>query len=805
MRKKSICILLSSIILLIIGIIFNINKVEAKGNVAYGFTMLDSEKQIVEIDTTVVERDATEAIIPKTVEIDGKEYTVVSIGKDAFWSCDNLTKIVIPDSVTSIGNNAFKYCENLQEITIPDSVTSIGWGAFGFNTKLTKITLPKNLYRIQDSTFKGCTNLAQITMPEGITSIGREAFYDCSSLKEITIPNKVTSIGIQSFHNCSSLTNIVIPKKVNSIAENAFEYCTNLEEVVILEGVTDIETKAFYSCSNLKKVTIPDTVTSIGKQAFCECRKLSEVNIPDSITSIEEGTFYNCNNLTKIVLPNSITSIGNEAFRSCGYTFIVIPESVTSIGKQAFSSATIEYSVVIPKTVTSIGSSAFGNNTRFITIYTYEDSQGQKYAKENNIKYELLEKQELKYNILDEEKATAEVCGINNWEITNVVIPKTIQLNKKQYTVTGIGYNAFYNENITQITIPDTITSIGSRAFRFCGKLTNIIIPNSVTYIGRETFDYCKGLTQITLPNGIKTIKKWTFTNCKGLTKIEIPRNVTNIGQRAFDYCDNLTEIIISDGVKTIGEEAFMGCVNLKKVTIPKSVEEIEYGVFADCNNELTIYTYKNSEGHNYAKKNNIKYVLLDENEEITNPKPFPFVDVKESDWYYNSVKFVYDRKIILGTTDTTFNPKNNLTRGQLVTILWRMEGSKKINAVQKFPDVKIDTYYYDAVKWASANKIVNGYSDGKFKPNNNITREQLAIMLYNYAKYKGKNGKAPTEISKYIDYKKVNDYAIESVKWAISNKIISGKENGTKIEPQGNATRAEAAAMIQNYLTYVK
>ena len=185
--------------------------------------------------------------------------------------------------------------------------------------------------------------------------------------------------------------------------------------------------------------------------------------------------------------------------------------------------------------------------------------------------------------------------------------------------------------------------------------------------------------------------------------------------------------------------------------------------------------------------------------------KPFPFIDVKKSDWYYNSVKFVYDRDIILGTTSTTFKPKNNLTRGMLVTILWRMEGSPTENGGRNFPDVKSSEYYYEAVKWAASKGVVNGYDDGKFRPNNYITRQQLAVMIYNYAKYKGRTGKEPVSISNYKDYKKVNSYATEAVKWAIANKIISGKENGTKIEPQGNATRAEASAMIQNYLSYVK
>ena len=109
--------------------------------------------------------------------------------------------------------------------------------------------------------------------------------------------------------------------------------------------------------------------------------------------------------------------------------------------------------------------------------------------------------------------------------------------------------------------------------------------------------------------------------------------------------------------------------------------------------------------------------------------------DVNEDDWYYNSVIYCATNKIIYGTSDTTFSPNNKLTRGNLVTLLWRMEGSTKISGEQKFSDVKQDAYYYEAIKWAEKNKVVNGYDDGKFRPNNNITREQLATILKNYAK----------------------------------------------------------------------
>ena len=203
------------------------------------------------------------------------------------------------------------------------------------------------------------------------------------------------------------------------------------------------------------------------------------------------------------------------------------------------------------------------------------------------------------------------------------------------------------------------------------------------------------------------------------------------------------------------------------------------------------------SERNNIIKSLKVKDTVLNSN-------GIPFMDISKNDWYYNSVKYVSNNKIITGTTPYTYNPNGKLTRGQLATIIWRMAGMPKVKG-KEFPDVKTTDYYYQAIQWASANKIVNGYATGKFGPKDNVTREQLAVMLQNYAKYKKKNVNDLANISEYSDIKKVSSYAINAVRWAIHNKIISGKEGGTKIDPKGNATRAEVAAMIQNYYIYIK
>ena len=157
-----------------------------------------------------------------------------------------------------------------------------------------------------------------------------------------------------------------------------------------------------------------------------------------------------------------------------------------------------------------------------------------------------------------------------------------------------------------------------------------------------------------------------------------------------------------------------------------------------------------------------------------------------------------------MGYNSTTFAPNDKITRGMLVTILYRMEGSPQVSTTAKFPDVKDSSmYYYKAVNWAASNKIVSGYDTGKFGPDDNITREQLAVILWKYSKYKGKFQEVNTDFSKFSDSNQISSYAKEGMKWILGKGIMHGS-NG-KLMPQGTATRAEAAALLSNYCKVIK
>ena len=396
----------------------------------YNFYIQTNMIRYTSTDGNVVTPNATDVfganIVSNTYE-NGKgiiifDGDVTEIGKSAFWGCDSLTSVTIPDSVTSIGKSAFRYCTSLTSVTIPDGVTEIGDRAFYNCTSLISITIPDGVSSIGDSVFYNCSSLTSVTIPDSVTSIGNNAFRGCTSLTSITIGNGVTSIGVAAFMDCTSLTSITIPDSVTSIGEAAFPDCDSLTsfygkyasedgrcliidgtlnsfapagitEYTIPDSVTSIGRAAFIGCESLESITIPDGITSIGLGAFQRCLSLTSIAIPDSVTdfgdsmfhsctslenvtlsngltAIGAGTFIECRSLKNITFPEGVTSIGEYAFHYCtSLTSITIPESVTSIREGAFAYCTSLTSITIPDSITEIGKSAFEGCTSLTSVY----------------------------------------------------------------------------------------------------------------------------------------------------------------------------------------------------------------------------------------------------------------------------------------------------------------------------------------------------------------------------------------------------------------------------------------------------
>ncbi len=217
-----------------------------------------------------------------------------------FTGCTNLTRVVIPDSVTNIEDKTFKDCTNLTSVVLPQGLKIIGFGMFDQCSSLTDITIPKSVTCIEGSAFKGCRSLTSITIPEGVTCIDYWTFEDCENLTEIVIPESVTRIDFSAFRGCRKLASVTIPASVTKFGGHVFDGTAWLEQhpddlviinhvliaykgkeasLTIPEGVTDIAEGAVKCCKELQHVTIPDSVTSIGKGTFNECAQLNSITL----------------------------------------------------------------------------------------------------------------------------------------------------------------------------------------------------------------------------------------------------------------------------------------------------------------------------------------------------------------------------------------------------------------------------------------------------------------------------------------------------------------------------------------------
>ncbi len=180
------------------------------------------------------------------------------------------------------------------------------------------------------------------------------------------------------------------------------------------------------------------------------------------------------------------------------------------------------------------------------------------------------------------------------------------------------------------------------------------------------------------------------------------------------------------------------------------------------------------------------------------------FIDVPVGSWYEEAIDFVTDRGLFQGTSDTTFSPELSMTRAMLVTVLWRLDGKPGPATAGEFDDVPGDQWYSDAVFWAAANGIVDGYGDGRFGPDDPITREQMAVILYRYCAFKGYETSEPADISRYDDAESVSSWAREAICWANGAGLITGMTD-TTLAPKETATRAQVATILMRFVRLTK
>ena len=475
---------------------------------------------------------------------------------------DKLTTISIPNSVTSIGNEVFDNCTGITSITIGENITNVSSSIFRHSTNIisvvwnakhgdksgdysrynnpfsqsrdsiTSFTFGDSVESIPAYLCYGMNKLTTITIPENVKNIGSAAFQECGNITSVTWNAKACqnknnySSGDAPFYsvNGSNITSFTFGDKVDSIPVGICENMTKLSSVTIPESVKSIGASAFSGCTDITSVIIGSGVTEIGSNAFYNCWGLSYLHIPNSIKTIGDNAFYNCYSLTSIFIPNGVTSIGSGAFSGCnGITSITIPESVTNVGNSAFVGCTSLTSVVwnvkrcndeYDGTFTPFYYYYAGNNSS-ITSFTFGDSV---------------------------ESIPANLCrGLTN---------------------------------LTSVTIPENVTSIGRNAFYNCRGITSVVwnAKKCGDWGGRDYapfHDACNTITSFTFGNKVESIPAYLCYEMSKLSAITIPESVTGIGDGAFAICNNLTSCtLLSETPPAIGNGTF-GYDSSMPITVP--------------------------------------------------------------------------------------------------------------------------------------------------------------------------------------------------------------------------------------------
>ncbi|MBE6550299.1 MAG: leucine-rich repeat domain-containing protein [Ruminococcaceae bacterium] len=545
----------------------------------------------------------TDITIPPISE---QGYRIVGIAKQAFANA-NVKTITVLDGVNDIQEGAFSYCAALEEVTMSKNAKPAE-NIFKGNPALTKLTMPMpkpiayyfdwymstpegykeleqgdgsvsgtyygtvplSLREIKifnspcRSAFSNCDMLTKISIAENATSIGAGAFRNCTGLTEFLIPDTVTSIGCSAFCN-TSITSITIPKSVRfSVSDQRmFENCSKLSEVTILSQSTVMPSSMFLGCVSLTELQIPDVVTNLGS-SFISGTNVESFTIPSGVTEIAMHTFNGCTKIKKIIIPEGVKVIGYGAFKGCtGLEEIEIPASVQEIGHEAFMNCTSLKKAVLPPTLnlTRLDESIFKNCTSL-----------EKVEMPTNI------------NIIPDEMFFG--CS----SLREINIPNT---------VTAIYNSAFEESGLVSVTIPASVTGIGSRIFANCTSLISVVFESDNAPLGNDMFSGATALGSIRIPKNVIEIPIGFCKNATSLKTIEFNKGLKFIRDEAFSGCTSIESITFPTTLTAINAMVFKGCTSLQSVDfsgITFSEERSKTGKewFADCTSLTEVKNYEN-------------------------------------------------------------------------------------------------------------------------------------------------------------------------------------------------------------------
>lgn len=762
------------------------------------------------------------------------------------WNCTGLKRIYIPSSVREIGNAAF-YGSGLEKLNLPDGLQKIDQWAF-CSTKLKEIIIPDSVQTVEYRAFIYCEGVENCVVGSGVKEIGQDAFYFWMNAYE-------DQTGVMHVKTTEQAKLLRYSGYGHEILINGAPYTSYFGSQFAVDGIsymptsdTTVRVTAISDDAKTETFAIPATVTNEG-----DGRTYAVTELADKLL------FQNQSILTMEDLPDTIEKTGDRTFDQMFNvrTFGTLPANLKSVGYQSFGylgwERQLELNGQIPAWQTDVldipGSIEFMDQCAFagnryktinvgegITYLSYYSLYGNKEATRINLPSTLTRLEE------------SSVAFCDN---ATVNLPENLEY---------IGKQAFNGTPVGEIiTLPDNVSFVGDQAFagyvynadytaQYWVGPTTIYLNGKLSNIGASVFrpdakviavlnsqrNKVAGFTDLDeLPTVIwdgKTDIGYNDGSCipEGVT-VTLSGNVTIDGKLCIEgklIVPHGAKLTITGNAVIVGEDniVYEGCKHehVKENIVPATCTEdgSKTVVCEDCGETISTEVIP-ATGHSFGEWTVTKEAACFEDGEETrtcsvcqavetrpifaNSDHCPskaFTDLDAKAWYHEGVDYALTNGLMNGVGGGRFEPDGQLTRAQLVTVLYRAAGEPDTGKqVNPFTDVADDAWYTKAVIWAANNGIVNGVAKNTFAPDDSITREQIAAMLYRYA---GAEAAKEDKLSAFPDAAKVSDWAKEALNWAVAGGLINGvaDANGTaNLEPQATATRAQIATILMRWL----
>ena len=405
------------------------------------------------------------------------------------------------------------------------------------NSNGTQLTVTK----VMDKAFEACPDLTLVQLPSTLTEIGEEAFARNIKLSSITFTSQKV-IGKGAFTDCPSITSLTLPNSLETIGDRAFKNNTGITSVSFGTGLKNIESEAFYGCSALTAARMPEMLDTIKASVFENCVKLTYVSLGSNLKSLGNRAFFNNKVLTEIEIPGTTTNIGSQTFENCtNLSLATLNNGIKNIGGNCFKDCESLITISIPGTVNSIGDNTFDGCTSLSTL-TFAASENELYIPyfSHSPLKTLRIGRNLKYAFGEDaspfkDKTTLTRVAFTGNFVTNL-------------------YNNLFDgcTGITSISLPETLQSINGYAFRNCSQLSEIVVPEGVTTVGEHCFENCTSLTSVSLPTTLKVLENHLFKNCNQLESFVFQPTMEKVEEHCFDQCLSLKNLRFDDGTRSI-------------------------------------------------------------------------------------------------------------------------------------------------------------------------------------------------------------------------------------------------------------